>query len=114
MRDGSILSSAIEIGLTLLINEIAALLKEIVLVLDDFHVIGDSNMLKVATNFLKHLPQNLHQVVATRSEPAMDLASLLAKGRMVELGQTICGLPAKRSGYFFISRWACSFRQKLY
>lgn len=76
----------LEVGLTLLINEISALPKEMVLVLDEFQTLDDSAILQGVGFFLKHLPTNLHLVIASRDEPALDLAFLRAKGRVIELG----------------------------
>ncbi len=76
----------LEIGLTLLINELSALPKEIVLVLDDFQILENSMALKGIDFLLKHSPPNLHLVIASRSEPELDLAFLRAKGRVLELG----------------------------
>ena len=73
-------------GLTLLINELSALSKEIVLVLDDFQVLENPAALQGVGFLLKYLPPNLHLVIASRSEPELDLAFLRAKGRVVELG----------------------------
>jgi LuxR family maltose regulon positive regulatory protein len=74
-----------KVGLTLLINELSALPKEVVLVLDDFHTLEDSIILHRMDYFLKHAPPNLHIIIASRSEPELDLSFLRAKGRMVEL-----------------------------
>src|SRR5512138_96972 len=73
-------------GLTLLINEIAALPKELVLVYDDFHVLENPVIVERLDFFLRHSPPNLHLVIASRSEPELDLAFLRAKGRLLELG----------------------------
>jgi len=78
--------SGLEVGLTLLINELSALPKEPILVLDDFHVLEDPLVLKGIDFLLKHSPPNLHLVIASRSEPELDLAYLRAKGRVLELG----------------------------
>jgi ATP/maltotriose-dependent transcriptional regulator MalT len=75
-----------KIGLTLLINELSALPKELVVVFDDFHTLEDSMILQRIDFFLKHSPPNLHLIIASRSEPEVDLAFLRAKGRVVELG----------------------------
>jgi LuxR family maltose regulon positive regulatory protein len=75
-----------KIGLTLLINELSALPKELVVVFDDFHTLEDSVILQRMDFFLKHSPPNLHLVIASRSEPELDLAFLRAKGRVLELG----------------------------
>jgi LuxR family maltose regulon positive regulatory protein len=76
----------LEVGLTLLVNELTALPKEKVLVLDDFQVLENPAALQGVGFLLKYLPPNLHLVIASRSEPELDLAFLRAKGRVVELG----------------------------
>jgi LuxR family maltose regulon positive regulatory protein len=73
-------------GLTLLINELSAFPKEVVMVLDDFHTLENSVILQRMDFFLKHSPPNLHLIIASRSEPELDLAFLRAKGRVLELG----------------------------
>jgi LuxR family maltose regulon positive regulatory protein len=76
----------LEVGLTLLINELSTLSKEIALVLDDFQVLENPAALQGVGFLLKYLPSNLHLVIASRSEPELDLAILRAKSRVVELG----------------------------
>lgn len=73
-------------GLTLLINELSAFPKEVVVVLDDFHTLENSVILQRMDFFLKRSPPNLHLIIASRSEPELDLAFLRAKGRVLELG----------------------------
>jgi len=101
MLGGVAMASGVEIGLTLLINEIAALPKEMVLVLDDFHVLEDSAMIQSTGYFLKQLPPNLHLVIASRSEPVLDLAFLRAKGRVVELDTDDLRFTCEEIGQFF-------------
>ncbi len=75
-----------KMGLTLLINELAALPKEIVLVYDDFHVLENPVIVERLDFFLKHSPPNFHLIIASRSEPTeLDMAFLRAKGRVFEL-----------------------------
>jgi LuxR family maltose regulon positive regulatory protein len=76
----------LEVGLTLLINELSTNPKEFALVLDDFQVLEEPMVLQGVGFLLKYLPPNLHLVIASRSEPELDLAFLRAKGRVVELG----------------------------
>lgn len=75
----------LEVGTTLLINEVSTLPKEFVLVLDDFQALVNPAILQSIDFFLKHIPNNLHLVIASRVEPDLDLACLQAKGRVVEL-----------------------------
>lgn len=90
-----------EVGLTLLINAIAALPKRLVLVLDDFQVIEEPIILRSINFFIKNIPANLHLMIASRSEPALDLASLRAKGRMQELGMEDLRFTSEEVALFF-------------
>ncbi len=93
--------SGLEMGLTYLINEISALPKDIALVLDEFQVIEDPSIYQSFSFLLKHLPQNLHLVIASRSQPALDLANLRAKRRVVELGADDLRFTADEVALFF-------------
>jgi ATP/maltotriose-dependent transcriptional regulator MalT len=72
--------------LPMLINALAALPDEVVLVLDDFHVIRERACLDQIASFLVHLPARVQLVVITRAVPALPLARLRAVGDMVEIG----------------------------
>jgi LuxR family maltose regulon positive regulatory protein len=56
------------------------------LVLDDFQVLKNPAALQGVNFLLKYLPANLHLLIASRSEPELDLPFLRAKGRVAELG----------------------------
>lgn len=75
-----------EAALTLLINEIAALPVDLALVLNEYHLIEDPPVHRSLNYLLTHRPPNLHLVIASRTEPALDLAFLRAKGWVVEFG----------------------------
>ena len=81
----------IELLLTTLLNEIAAIPDHFVLVLDDYHVIdskpvGASNSVDDALTFLvEHMPPQMHLVIATREDPHLPLARLRARGQLTEL-----------------------------
>ncbi len=68
----------LEVGLTLLVNEVSTLSKEMALVLDDFQVLEDPAALQGFDFLLKYLPANLHLLIASRSEPKLDLAHFCA------------------------------------
>jgi LuxR family maltose regulon positive regulatory protein len=78
-------SGGLQVGMTLLINELSVLSREIVLVFDDFQALENSEALQGMNFLLKYLPSNLHLVIASRNEPKLDLAFLRAKGRAIEL-----------------------------
>ena len=71
--------------LTLLLNDLAALPRNFVLVLDDYHVL-DAPAVDAALAFLlDHLPPSVHLVITTREDPALPLARLRARGQLTEL-----------------------------
>ncbi|HLN68865.1 MAG TPA: LuxR C-terminal-related transcriptional regulator, partial [Streptosporangiaceae bacterium] len=72
---------------TALINELAARPGdgEVLLVLDDYHLI-DAQPVHVSLGFLlEHLPPGLHLVLASRADPPLPLARLRAGGQLAEL-----------------------------
>ena len=72
---------------TTLINELAAqpAENEIVLVLDDYHLIDAQQVHASLAFLLEHLPPGLHLVLASRSDPPLPLARLRARGQLAEL-----------------------------
>src|SRR5919199_496445 len=66
--------------LTALLNEMGALAEDLVLVLDDYHVIDSGAVDDALTFLLEHLPPQLHLVIATREDPQLPLARFRARG----------------------------------
>ncbi len=76
---------AIASVLTALINDVAALDDDCVLVLDDYHVIEAAAVHEGVAFLLEHLPPRMHLVLAGRAEPPLPLARLRARGELAEL-----------------------------
>lgn len=71
--------------LTDLINEIAAVSDDIVLVLDDYHVIDARPVDEALAFLLEHLPPQMHLVITTREDPQLPLSRLRARDQMNEV-----------------------------
>ena len=71
--------------LTTLLNDLGATDRDIVLVLDDYHVIDATEVHESMAFLLDHLPPRLHLVIAGRADPALPLARLRARGELVEV-----------------------------
>ncbi len=71
--------------LAVLLNELLAEGKELILVLDDFHVIEDEEIHEIFNFFLDHLPPTLHLVLATRTDPELPLARWRVRGQLLEI-----------------------------
>ena len=68
-----------------LVNDLADLPGEIVLVLDDYHLIVALELHEATTFLLEHLPPRVHLVLAGRADPPLPLARLRAQGDLLEL-----------------------------
>src|ERR687893_1485428 len=75
------------VGTTLprLINEIAELPHQVMLVLDDYQFITFGDAHESVTFFVEHLPENIHLVISSRSDPPLPLWRWLARGEMNEI-----------------------------
>ena len=69
------------------INELAARPggDEMVLVLDDYHVVGSQPVHASVDFLLEHLPPGLHPILASRADPPLALPRWRARGRLTEL-----------------------------
>ncbi len=76
---------AIEAVLAKLLNELGAVPDDVVLVLNDYHVIEAQEIIDGVAFLLEHLPPRVHLVIATRADPALPLARLRAQGELVEI-----------------------------
>ena len=75
----------IESLLTSLLNEISALPSDLILVLDDYHLL-DSKAVDAALTFLvEHQPPQLRLLIASREDPPLPLARLRVRNQLTEL-----------------------------
>jgi LuxR family maltose regulon positive regulatory protein len=77
-------------ALTALVNDVASAGahtpgRRWILVLDDFHAIEAPDVHDAVTFLLDHLPDHLHLLIATRSDPPLPLARLRSRGQLTEL-----------------------------
>src|SRR5215204_1973548 len=68
-----------------LINELAELPYQVVLVLDDYQFITEEDSHESVFFFVEHLPENVHLVISSRTDPPLPLGRLRATGEMNEI-----------------------------
>jgi LuxR family transcriptional regulator, maltose regulon positive regulatory protein len=68
-----------------LANVLSALPNDLVLVLDDYHVIENRSVHEAMGFWLDRLPEHVHLVIASRTDPPLALARLRARGELVEI-----------------------------
>jgi LuxR family transcriptional regulator, maltose regulon positive regulatory protein len=82
---GGLQPTSFEAVVTTLVNELAGVTEEVVLVLDDYHLIQAPQVHASLGFLIDHLPPQLHLVLASRADPPLPLARLRARGQLVEL-----------------------------
>jgi LuxR family maltose regulon positive regulatory protein len=75
----------IETVLAPLLNELSAVSNDIVLVLDDYHVVDAPDIQGGMAFLLEHLPPRLHVAITTRADPALPLGRMRARGELAEI-----------------------------
>jgi LuxR family maltose regulon positive regulatory protein len=71
--------------LATLVNDLTAVEDDVVLVLDDYHLIGAREVHAGMAFLVEHLPAQVHVVIAGRADPALPLARWRARGDLVEV-----------------------------
>lgn len=69
----------------LLINDLDHLQHDVVLILDDYHVIQNPAIQKAVSFLLEHLPKRLHPIISTRVDPPWPLSRLRVRNQLVEI-----------------------------
>src|SRR5215211_7197904 len=77
--------TSFEAVVTTLVNEFVDVADEVVLLLDDYHLIDAAPIHASVRFLLEHLPPQLRLVVASRTDPPLPLARLRARGQLAEL-----------------------------
>jgi LuxR family transcriptional regulator, maltose regulon positive regulatory protein len=71
--------------LPVLVNELAGTRGDLVLVLDDYHIIGSGPVHRSVGALLDHAPGTLHLIAISRTDPPLSLSRLRVAGDLVEI-----------------------------
>jgi LuxR family maltose regulon positive regulatory protein len=72
-------------SLAMLLNDLQEQNRSVLLVLDDYQFINNPAIHDGITFLLEHLPENVHMVIATRSDPPIPLPRMRAQGQLSEI-----------------------------
>lgn len=75
----------IESLMTTLINDLSACKKDFILALDHYHVITTPEINDAVAFLLEHMPQKMHLVILTRSDPVISLARYRVNNQLTEI-----------------------------
>jgi LuxR family transcriptional regulator, maltose regulon positive regulatory protein len=78
-------TAPIKAVLTDLMNRLSAFSQQVVLVLDDYHVIHTAAIHESLGFFLEHLPANVHLFLLSRADPPLHISKLRARGEVVDV-----------------------------
>ncbi|HRW09513.1 MAG TPA: LuxR C-terminal-related transcriptional regulator, partial [Caldilineaceae bacterium] len=70
---------------TALLNELMTVGENLILVLDDYHLLDSTPVDEALAFLLEHLPPKLHLVITTREDPPLPLARLRARAQVTEV-----------------------------
>jgi LuxR family maltose regulon positive regulatory protein len=75
----------VEAILPTLIDALAELPQRVVMVLDDYQFVTGEDSHESVSFFVEHLPENVHLIISSRSDPSLPLGRLRARGEMNEI-----------------------------
>lgn len=78
-------SGSVMAAVTALINDLAGARQDVVLVMDDYHLIDVADVHRSVAFLLDHLPASFRLVLSSRCDPPLPLARLRARGQLAEL-----------------------------
>jgi LuxR family transcriptional regulator, maltose regulon positive regulatory protein len=68
-----------------LINRLAEQSEQLLLILDDYHLVTEQAIHASLTYLVEHLPPQLHLILATRADPPLPISLLRARGHLLEV-----------------------------
>ncbi len=71
--------------ITGLVNDIVVFDRELILVLEDYHLIAAAEIHEALNYLIEHMPQHLHLVITTRSDPPLNLARRRGRSQICEI-----------------------------
>jgi LuxR family transcriptional regulator, maltose regulon positive regulatory protein len=95
-----------------LLNEIGQVRRELILVLDDYHVIEDHIIHEAMLFLIDHLPPTLHLVLATRTDPELPLSRFRVRGQMVEIRSSDLRFTQEEATSFLLQRMGLSLSEE--
>jgi LuxR family maltose regulon positive regulatory protein len=91
----------LKIILTALINVLVEGDQDVVLVLDDYHLITEQEVHMTLSYLLEHIPSQFHLIISTRTDPPLQLLQLRARRQVLEVRTKQLCCTAQETGAFF-------------
>ncbi len=91
----------IEATLTPLINDLSQITENVVLVLDDYHLIKSEAVHTAVAFLVDHIPFNFHLVISTRIDPLLPVSRFRGRGTLLEFSAHDLQFSVNESAEFF-------------
>ena len=78
-------SPPVEMVMGVLVNELADLPQKVSIVLDDYHLISSDTVHEAVAFLIEHMPENVHLVILSRTDPPLPLPKLRARDQVAEI-----------------------------
>ena len=102
---GSLHSASLDVVVATLVNTLTGMAEEVVLVVDDYHLIEAQSVHASLEFLLEHLPSSLRLVLASRADPPLPLARLRVRGQLTELREADLRFTPRRPPRSCRLRW---------
>lgn len=97
------LSFSIDQMIAWLINDLFDVSEDLVVILDDFHVVESDEVIRSFTYFLERLPNKIHFCIISRKEPSFPVATMRVKGQLNQIGLTELKFTEKEISSFYFN-----------
>ncbi len=91
----------LESVVTTLINDHALISEDYRLILDDYHLIEAEPIHSAVTFLLQHLPEHMHLVIGSRTDPHFPLARMRGRDELAELRSSDLQFTTEETAIFF-------------
>jgi LuxR family maltose regulon positive regulatory protein len=81
----SLQAGSVGLALTAFLNDLLTLSQDLLIILDDYHLVASPDVQDRMAFLVEHLPPRVHLVLGTRSDPPLPLARLRARGELLEI-----------------------------
>lgn len=98
--------------MTDLLNDLARIEDDLILVLDDYHLIQSQVIHDDMIFLLDHLPKQIHLVIITRADPPFPLPRLRSRGHLAEIRQDTLKFTTKEAAAYLNSTFGLDLSSK--
>lgn len=86
--------------------------KELILILDDYHLLSEQSIHDAMSFFLDHLPLNVHLILLTRVDPELPLSRLRVRSHLLEIRDADLRFTPQETAHFLVQARSLSLGEQ--